>query len=110
LPNNILWLHTKQGQAAVLVTNRFNAQFKVLMDKRFTTEEHLTLYYYNEASVYDSIEIEDALDEDTSLQAELEQLETASSFLGQLEIEPPSSVVRSILNYSNSTRLETELY
>ncbi len=77
------------------------------MKKKIFTN-HLIKYIYNETSVTESLAIENALDNDWSLNEEYEELITAYNKLPKAKFNPSSDSIQSILNYSAYTAVEPQ--
>lgn len=71
------------------------------MKKTFTFDD-LIRYAYNETSLAESVEIRQAIDEDTSLCEEYVRLIDTLLQMDTLLIDPPQASVDKILEYSKS--------
>lgn len=78
--------------------------------RKVITEKSLLRYLYDEASVYESIEIEEAMDSDPWLERHYTELSNAQKGLPKGMLAPPVFSVRAILAYSKSARLEEEVF
>jgi hypothetical protein len=71
------------------------------MIKTFTQDD-LVRYIYQETTIEENIEIEQALLFDKALISDYEELMTVSSALDELGMEPSQNTINSILKYSKS--------
>lgn len=69
------------------------------------SHDSLVSYLYNEPSVYETIEIEEALDSDIDLEAAFHDLNETFEALPAVKKNPSFNVVRNILDYSESKLL-----
>jgi len=77
------------------------------MKHQFTTHD-LIRFMYNEVTFLEKAAIEKALQADTSLIKEFEQLQHSHDTLDNIEMQPSVTSIQNILSYSSSSRYETE--
>lgn len=78
------------------------------MKHQFTTHD-LIRYMYNELSYLELAAIEKALKEDEVLSNQLSMLKESQKTFKNFQIKPSESSLKNILNYSKSSRYETNM-
>lgn len=76
--------------------------------KYHITEEDLVRDLYGETDYLEHIGIQSAEACHTDIYEAKSSLKAAQSFLDTIQLQPSTAVVQSILNYSKTSRLETE--
>lgn len=66
------------------------------------TELNLLRYYYSECDLFETLEIEHALDEDVDLRFEYKMLKASLDGLSQPLFSPSKKTIDNILNYSKT--------
>lgn len=69
------------------------------------TEQNLLLYYYRETDLFDTLEIEDALENDDHLLEMYLELKFTLDDLSTLVLSPSKNSIQNILNYSKQTAI-----
>lgn len=75
------------------------------MEQAFTQND-LVRFAYRETSASETIDICEALDENSNLYAQYEAIETAKQILPRVKFRPTVASVRNILDYSQERTLE----
>lgn len=76
--------------------------------KHHFTQEDLIRDLYNESTYLEKMAIQQAKKKDSSLEHEYKSLQKAQALLEKAVTQPPEFVVQKILEYSKSSKFETE--
>lgn len=112
-----IFFHQKAafGVAASFPTMKSNIFFYAVIIlhpmKNTITDEDLVKYLYNESGVYESIALEEAMEEDQALTRRYHDMASAHQLLNAVPLmSPPAALVGNIISYYKTAHLEEELF
>jgi hypothetical protein len=76
--------------------------------KHHFTQEDLIRDLYNESTYLEKMAIQQAKKQNSTLDYEYKSLQKAQALINKATIQPPDFVVQNILDYSKSSKFETE--
>lgn len=79
-----------------------NNRLKMPMNESCTLNE-LVLYLHNETTLLQTVEVQNAIDNDEETAEIFDDLKKISGYISQVSMRPPRAIRESILNYARLT-------